>query len=107
MASRDKKATEAAERKAAEERVDLSKVEGSGADGKVTVADVETKAAEPERRFEVSISPRLGGNVDHVTIYGVDYYEGQPLAESEFERLKEVGRDTAGHQMILKGKEVK
>ena len=127
------KATDAAQRKAEELGVDLTRVTGTGADGQIKVEDVEgaaqsdgathqgktvgdagaqsteettEQASSGEKVFEVNISPLLGGNVDHVTIDGADYHEGQPLAESEFERLGKLGKDTEGHQMIRKGRAV-
>jgi pyruvate/2-oxoglutarate dehydrogenase complex dihydrolipoamide acyltransferase (E2) component len=89
------KATEAAEKKAAEEGVKVEKVEGSGAGGKVTVSDVERAAAEPEKSYEA----RLPEGTDGVVVGGRLVRDGDPITEGEYEAL-------ASPKPLSKGKEL-
>ena len=72
----EKKATEAAEKRAEEKGVDLTTVEGTGAEGQVTAADVE----KAESRFLAYANPDLGSHV--VTVYP----DNDPTAPREFYR---------------------
>jgi pyruvate/2-oxoglutarate dehydrogenase complex dihydrolipoamide acyltransferase (E2) component len=105
LATKDK-ATEAAQKKAEEAGVDVAKVEGTGADGAVTVRDVEEKAAEPEKRFRVKLNPALGQSLDLVEVGGRIFRGGEAVSEREFEALKEAKDPYSGVQLLLKGKEV-
>jgi pyruvate/2-oxoglutarate dehydrogenase complex dihydrolipoamide acyltransferase (E2) component len=122
------KATEAAERKAAELGVDLSRVAGTGADGQVKVEDVEKAAeatapdasasADPggteEKIYEAKLNPKLAeiyGPQTSVRIGDKVYEEGTPMTESEYEEISEVkvGVSVAhqnGVQPVLKGPEI-
>lgn len=106
MASK-KDATEAAQRRAEEEGVNLSKVEGSGQGGTVTVSDVEEAAQEPEKMFEVKLNPRLPSFqlLTSVTAFGRVFSGGEVLSESEYERYKEA-ESAEGIQLLIKGQEV-
>ena len=116
------KASDAAKKKAEELGVDIAEVEGTGADGAIKVEDVqktfddveaarraeeaatkereEAKSSEPH--FRVKIGP---ANADSAFVDRL-YKAGEALPESDFERLARA-KDTAGRQLILKGKEVK
>lgn len=98
-------ATPAAEEKAVELGVDLGRVEGSGAGEKVTAQDVEAKAAEPAKLYEVKVNPALG-DVLSVRVGDETFTGGERRTEKEFEELKKAKDPSGRFQLIQKGSEV-
>ena len=106
------KATDAAAEKAAEENVDLTKVEPSGASGQVTVSDVEEKAEELETSYLVKINPDLRGSVTSVGAFGRTFVgaRGESISGAEKEALEDAdspeGKNASGVPLLVVTEEV-
>lgn len=135
--TQDRKITPAAEKKAQELGVDLAQIEGTGADGNVTVEDVEAaiknieearaaeqkaseelKAAEEalaaeeatadgRRIYKVRVNPALGQGVDGVEVAGRWFTGGEKITKAEFDGFGKSNTDTQKRKLILLGAEVK
>lgn len=110
MAIKEKQTTEAAEKKAAEQEVSVEKIEPTGgpSGGTVTAADVEEQApeirAEEHARRRAVLNPRLGPNLDGVSVGDRFVREGTPLTNAEFD---EYNADSGfPFKVLLKGAEV-
>lgn len=103
----DKPATEAAEKKAKEEGVDLAQVEPSGSQGKVTVDDVKQASLDGEK-FVVRVSAASGSYLydagDRVFYRDpMNHPQGpdaQMVTEEEFSKYS-----ASGHLVKMKGGE--
>lgn len=105
MAKDKPEITPAAKDKAEELGVDPSKVEGSGANDKIVVEDVEAKAAEPEKSFRVKLNPDLGPTLS-VRIGEQTFVGGETVTESQFEELRKAKDPTGRVSLLHKGQEV-
>lgn len=101
----DHNATEAAAKKAVDEDVSLSQVEGTGSGGKIVVADVESAAASGSRQV---LALPASSSTDVVNHNGVDYPgdtafgELQKVDESFFDaELKDL-KDSDGNPIFKK-----
>jgi len=110
MVAKDKQTTEAAEKKAEDREVDLQKVEPTGGTGgsTVTADDVEEQApairAHEQERHRAVLNPRLGPNLDGVSVGERFVKEGTPLTNAEFD---EYNTDSGfPFKPILKGAKV-
>jgi len=99
--SKDKAATTAAENKAEELGVNVGKVEGSGKDGSVTVADVEAASQEPERFVKVKLANPLARSSKASD--GITYYGGEPVPESYFDTVLAKDTGLGGARLFKKG----
>lgn len=123
--AQDVNATPAAKDLAEEHDLDLSSVQGSGEDGKITKPDVEaaleesssadaasvpegaSAAEEPEELFYAKLNPKLGEFTPKVVIGDRTFLEGEArkdniVTASEFERYQYTD-PTGGFQWLLKG----
>lgn len=103
------KATEAAEAKADELGVDLASVEGSGASGNITVADVEQAPPKEDKLIYLEMNPKafvqkpktliVGGKVFHR-----DDPNSRIVLESEANDYLEASKDlTTGIRTLKRG----
>lgn len=96
----EKKATDAAAKKADEQNVDLEKVEGSGKDGSVTVADVEEKASESSKLVNaVPVDPQTRQVVGPD---GVVYPSEDPVSQDYFDSKLASCRNRDGELLFKK-----
>ncbi len=87
------KATDAAEKKAEAEGVDVEQLEGSGQDGQVTVEDVKAASGEG-KKFLAFASPELGSYAAQV------YPDGDPNNPRVFYRNPDLHPDGPQAQMV-------
>lgn len=110
--------TDSAQQAADDLGVDLAQVSGSGAEGRITKADVEAAHAvqteeqrvAEEKYYRARINPALY-NVTSVSIGGKEYLAGTPITGAEYEALKEhrstpTPEHPTGVQLVLRGKEI-
>ena len=117
-------ASDAAHKRADDLGVDISKVDGTGSGGNITVADVEQAAkeaahtggsaganarteAEVEASYAAKINPALDYQSVVVNLGGErrEIKTGDPLTESELEELREI-KTGSGLQYVVKGKQL-